>query len=65
MVTAIFATAGIANVYRAPSDRSASQTIITGFIDTAASAGTNILREFISKPLTKGVQNYAETDTPK
>ncbi len=50
MVTAILATAGIANVYRAPSDRSAS---------------TNILRELISKPLTKGVQNYRQTDTPK
>ena len=43
-----FATAGISNVYRAPSDRTFDLTMRDALIVTAGNAVGNILREFIS-----------------
>jgi hypothetical protein len=54
-----FVTAGISNVYRAPSDRSFDLTMRDSLIVTAADAAGNLLREFISRPLTSHVPKFS------
>ena len=54
-----FMTAGISNVYRAPSDRTFSLTMRDALIVTAGNAVGNVLREFISRPFTTNVPNFA------
>jgi hypothetical protein len=54
-----FVTAGISNVYRDPSDRSASLTFRDGLIGIGSSAVGNLLREFLSRPLTTNVPSFA------
>jgi len=48
-----FAAGGISNLYYPPADRGLSLTLANGLIDTAANAGTNLIREFALKRLTK------------
>jgi|GEM_PF-1022632 len=55
-----FVTAGISNIYRAPSDRSVSLTFRDGLIVTGANAVGNLLREFLSRPLTTNVPAFAK-----
>ena len=54
-----FATAGISNVYRAPSDRTFDLTMRDALIVTASNAVGNMLREFISRPFTTNVPKFA------
>ncbi|MHB1938101.1 MAG: carboxypeptidase-like regulatory domain-containing protein [Acidobacteriaceae bacterium] len=54
-----FMTAGISNVYRAPSDRTFSLTMRDALIVTAGDAVGNLLREFISRPFTTNVPSFA------
>jgi hypothetical protein len=54
-----FATAGISNVYRAPSDRTFDLTMRDALIVTAGDAAGNLLREFISRPFTSNVPKFA------
>ena len=54
-----FATAGISNVYRAPSDRTFDLTMRDALIVTASNAVGNILQEFISRPFTSNVPKFA------
>ena len=54
-----FMTAGISNVYRAPSDRTFSLTMRDALIVTAGDAVGNVLREFISRPFTSNVPKFA------
>jgi len=54
-----FATAGISNVYRAPSDRTFDLTMRDALIVTAGDAAGNLLREFISRPFTTNVPKFA------
>ncbi len=54
-----FATAGISNVYRAPSDRTFDLTMRDALIVTASNAVGNVLREFISRPFTSNVPKFA------
>jgi len=55
-----FATAGISNVYLAASDRSASTTLESAALITVGSAITNVVREFISRPLTTNAPAFAK-----
>jgi hypothetical protein len=54
-----FITAGISNVYRAPSDRTFDLTMRDALIVTAGDAAGNLLREFISRPFTSNVPKFA------
>jgi hypothetical protein len=54
-----FATAGIANIYRAPSDRTFDLTMRDALVETAGNAVGNVLREFISRPFTSNVPKFA------
>jgi hypothetical protein len=54
-----FATAGISNVYRAPSDRTFDLTMRDALIVTASNAVGNVLREFVSRPFTSNVPQFA------
>jgi hypothetical protein len=54
-----FATAGISNVYRAPSDRTFDLTMRDALVVTAGNAVGNVLREFISRPFTSNVPKFA------
>lgn len=54
-----FITAGVSNVYRAPSDRSASLTFRDAGIVTAGDVVGNLLREFLSRPFTSNVPGFA------
>jgi hypothetical protein len=54
-----FVTAGIANVYRAPSDRTFDLTMRDALVETAGNAVGNVLREFISRPFTSNVPKFA------
>ena len=54
-----FVTAGVSNVYREPSDRSAGLTFRDAGIVTAGDAVGNLLREFVSRPLTTNVPRFA------
>ena len=54
-----FITAGVSNIYREPSDRSASLTFRDAGIVTAGDAVGNLLREFVSRPLTTNVPRFA------
>ena len=54
-----FVTAGISNVYHAPSDRTFNLTMRDALIVTASGAVGNLLREFISRPFTSNVPKFA------
>jgi Carboxypeptidase regulatory-like domain len=54
-----FASSGISNLYRAPSDRTASLTFRNGLIMTASGAVENLLREFFSRKLTSNLPSFA------
>lgn len=54
-----FVAAGVSNLYLAPEDRQPSLTFRNGIIITAAGAASNVLREFLSRPLTTHVPAYA------
>jgi hypothetical protein len=54
-----FAATGIANLYRAPGDRTASLTFRNGLAMTASTAVQNLIREFISRKLTPNVPAFA------
>jgi hypothetical protein len=54
-----FVTAGISNVYRAPSDRTFDLTMRNALIVTAGDAAGNLLREFISRPFTSNVPKFS------
>ncbi len=54
-----FVTAGISNVYRAPSDRTFDLTMRDALVVTAGDAVGNVLREFISRPFTSNVPKFA------
>ena len=54
-----FASSGISNIYRAPSDRTASLTFRNGLIMTASGAVENLLREFFSRKVTSNVPAFA------
>jgi hypothetical protein len=54
-----FVTAGVSNAYRAPSDRSFDLTMRNALVVTASNAVGNVLREFISRPLTSNVPKFA------
>ncbi|MEO7116156.1 MAG: carboxypeptidase-like regulatory domain-containing protein [Caldimonas sp.] len=55
-----FATAGISNIYRAPSDRTVSLTMRDALIVTAGDAAGNLLREFLSRKVTTNVPAFAK-----
>ncbi|HXU19384.1 MAG TPA: carboxypeptidase-like regulatory domain-containing protein [Verrucomicrobiae bacterium] len=55
-----FTTAGISNIYRAPSDRSFDLTMRDALVETAGNAVGNVLREFISRPFTSNVPDFAK-----
>jgi len=55
-----FVTAGISNVYRAPSDRTFNLTMRDALVVTAGDAGGDVLREFISRPFTSNVPKFAK-----
>jgi len=55
-----FASAGLSNVYRAPSDRQVGLTFRNGLIITASGAVTNIMREFLFRKLTPSVPAFAK-----
>ncbi|MFL6450802.1 MAG: carboxypeptidase-like regulatory domain-containing protein [Bryobacteraceae bacterium] len=54
-----FAATGIANLYRAPGDRTTSLTFRNGLMMTAATAVENLMREFVSRKLTPNVPGFA------
>ena len=54
-----FVTAGVSNVYRAPSDRTFDLTMRDALIVTAGDAAGNLLREFLSRPFTTNVPKFA------
>ncbi len=54
-----FAATGIANLYRAPGDRTASLTFRNGLVMTASAAAQNLIREFLSRKLTPNVPAFA------
>ncbi len=55
-----FAAAGIANVYHAPQDRTASLTMRNAGIIIGGSVATNLIREFLLRKLTPKVPDYAQ-----
>jgi hypothetical protein len=55
-----FVTAGISNVYRAPSDRTVGLTMRDAFIVTGGDAAGNLLREFLSRQFTSHVPKFAK-----
>ena len=55
-----FATAGIANVYHAPQDRTASLTVRNAGIIIGGAVATNLIREFVLRKLTSKVPAYAQ-----
>jgi hypothetical protein len=54
-----FAATGIANLYRAPGDRTASLTFRNGLAMTGSTAVQNLIREFVSRKLTRNVPAFA------
>ena len=54
-----FAAIGISNLYRAPSDRTASLTFRNGLVMLASTAVQNLIREFVSRKLTPKVPAFA------
>jgi Carboxypeptidase regulatory-like domain len=54
-----FAATGIANLYRAPSDRTVNLTFRNGLIMTGSTAIQNLIREFVSRKLTPNVPAFA------
>lgn len=54
-----FAASAIANLYRAPGDRTASLTFRNGLIMTAGGAVENLFREFLSRRYTSSVPSFA------
>jgi hypothetical protein len=59
LVLGNFAASGIANLYRAPGDRTASLTFRNGLIMTAAGAVENVFREFLSRKFTSNIPAFA------
>ena len=55
-----FTAAGISNLYRAPSDRSASLTLRDGLIITGTNAVGNLVREFILRKITTKVPAFEQ-----
>jgi hypothetical protein len=55
-----FATAGIANVYHAPQDRTASLTMRNAGIIIGGSVATNLIREFLLRKITSKVPDFAQ-----
>jgi hypothetical protein len=55
-----FATAGIANVYHAPQDRTASLTARNAAIIIGGGVVTDLIREFLLRKLTPKVPDYAQ-----
>lgn len=55
-----FAAAGLSNFYRAPQDRQAGITLRNGVVIIAGGAAANILREFLSRKLTRNVPAFAK-----
>ncbi len=53
------AATGIANLYRAPGDRSVGLTLRNGLMMTASTAAENLMREFVSRKLTPNVPGFA------
>ncbi|HEX4165453.1 MAG TPA: carboxypeptidase-like regulatory domain-containing protein [Bryobacteraceae bacterium] len=54
-----FAAAGLSNVYRASADRQAGLTFRNGLIILGGAAAENLLREFLSRKLTRNVPAFA------
>ena len=54
-----FPAIGISNLYRAPSDRTASLTFRNGLVMIASTAVQNLMREFVSRKLTPNVPAFA------
>jgi hypothetical protein len=54
------AASGIANLYRSSSDRTVGLTFRNTAIGIAAHAGTNVIREFISRRISTNVPDYAK-----
>jgi len=50
-----FIAAGISNIYHSPADRSAGITVRDALVILGGGAGTNVLREFLSRGLTSHV----------
>jgi hypothetical protein len=55
-----FAAAGLSNIYRAPQDRQATLTFRNGLIIIGSGAVVNLMREFISRKLTRNVPAFAK-----
>ena len=53
-----FASGAIANAYHPHADRGTGLIISNGFIDIAGHAAQNLIREFVTRGLTKGVPDY-------
>lgn len=59
-----FAAAGLSNVYRTPSDRSAGMTFRNGLVVVGSSAVVNVWREFFSRGATPNVPGFANGKPP-
>jgi len=55
-----FAAGAVANAYHPASDRGVGLTVTNGFIDIAANAADNLIREFLSRRFTSNVPDYAK-----
>jgi len=55
-----FAAAGIANLYRTSSDRSATLTLRNGLVITGSNAIANLVREFLLRQITSKVPDYSQ-----
>ncbi len=55
-----FAAAGIANLYRTSSDRSATLTLRNGLVITGSNAIANLVREFLLRQITSKVPDYKQ-----
>ncbi len=53
-----FASGGISNAYHPHADRGAGLVVANGFIDIAGHAVQNLIREFVTRGVTKGVPDY-------
>lgn len=54
-----FAAAGLSNIYRDSQDRQVGRTIRNGLIILGGNAATNLMREFLSRKLTRNVPAFA------
>ena len=53
-----FAAGGISNLYHPAGDRGVGLTFGNGLIEIAGNAGTNLIREFLLRPLTRNLPVY-------